>query len=142
MAIGTIINALSLLNSAAPTLGKLASKFLDGQVTKEELDYEASKHALSAETLLALEQIKTNQQAASHPSIFVSGARPFVLWVSALAFAMITIVFPFLQFFFPDTGTPVLDSELVFMVLGGLLGIGGLRTAEKLNGKARNNLRN
>ena len=66
MAIGTIINALSLLNSAAPTLGKLASKFLDGQATKEELDYEASKHALSAETLLALEQIKTNPVSYTH----------------------------------------------------------------------------
>ena len=54
---------------------------------------------------------------------------------------MIAIVFPLLQFFFPEAGTPDLDSNLVLTILGGMLGIGGLRTFEKLKGVNRNSLK-
>ena len=55
-------------------------------------------------------------------------------WSAALGFCMITIVFPLLQFFSPESPVPVLDSELVLITLGGLLGMGSLRTYEKYKG--------
>ena len=106
----------------------------------EELESEEKKLALSAEVQLALAQIKLNTKEAAHTSVFVSGWRPFVGWVGALGFAMMAIVFPLLMFFFPEAGAPDLDSGLVLTILGGMLGIGGLRTFEKVKGVERNSL--
>ena len=147
MGILTVISAISTIKSLLPssqTTNSLLStveKFIDGKASKEELDAEEAKLALSAEAKLALAQIKLNTSEAKHTSVFVSGWRPFVGWVGAIGFAMLAIVFPLLQFFFPEAGTPDLDSNLVLTILGGMLGIGGLRTFEKLKGVGRNSLK-
>ena len=140
MAIGTILTAVSLIKDLAPALGGVAEKFLDGKATKEELEHEASQHHLSAEVQLALAQIMLNTEEAKHSSILIAGWRPFCGWVAVTGFAMIVIVFPLLQFFLPNYPVPVLDSELVMITLGGLLGMGGLRTYEKAKGVHRNRL--
>ena len=43
-------------------------------------------------------QALTNIKASSHSSVFVAGARPFVLWVCGFAFAYATIIEPILRF--------------------------------------------
>ncbi len=140
MAIGTVIAALGLLKDFAPALGGVAQRFLDGKASKEELDAEAGKHALSAETQLALAQIQLNTAEAQHTSIFVAGWRPFVGWTAAIAFFLVVILFPILTYVFPDQPTPDLDRDLVLTILGGMLGLGGLRTFEKVKKVNRNNL--
>lgn len=140
MGIGTVLTALSLLKDAVPALGKVAQRFLDGKATSEELDVESAKYALDAETQLALAQIKLNTAEAQHTSIFVAGWRPFVGWTAALAFFLVVILFPILTYAFPDQPTPELDRDLVLTILGGMLGLGGLRTYEKMKGVHRNNL--
>ena len=147
MGILTILSAISTIKSLLPSsnttsgLLNVVEKFVDGKASKAELESEENKHALSAEVKLALAQIKLNTTESKHPSIFVAGWRPFVGWVGAIGFAMLAIVFPLLQFFLPEAGTPDLDSNLVLTILGGMLGIGGLRTFEKLKGVNRNNLK-
>ena len=47
---------------------------------------------------------------------------------------------PFIQFFLPESPVPMLDSELVLITLGGLLGMGSLRTYEKYKGVERKRL--
>ena len=141
MAIGTVLTAISLLKDTVPALGRLAQRFLDGKATTEELDAEAGKYALDAETQLALAQIKLNTQEAAHTSIFVAGWRPFVGWTAALAFFLVVIMFPLLEFAFPTRPIPDLDRDLVMTILGGLLGLGGLRTFEKVKKVSRNNLK-
>ena len=81
-----------------------------------------------------------NTEEAKSPHFFVAAWRPFVGWSAALGFCMIVIVFPLLQFFLPTYPVPVLDSELVLITLGGLLGMGSLRTYEKYKGVHRNRL--
>ena len=147
MSILTVLSAISTIKSLLPSssttssLLKTVEKFIDGKASKEELESEEARHALSAEVQLALAQIKLNTTESHHPSVFVAGWRPFVGWVGAIGFAMIAIIFPLLQFFFPEAGTPDLDSNLVLTILGGMLGIGGLRTFEKLKGVNRNSLK-
>ena len=85
MSIGTVITALGLLKDLAPSIGKVAQRFLDGKASSEELQAEAAKHELTAEVQLALAQVQLNSNEAKHASIFVAGWRPMVGWICALA---------------------------------------------------------
>ncbi len=94
---------------------------------------------LAAETDLAKGQIAVNQVEAANSNIWVSGARPFVMWVCGAAFAYHFVVLPFLIFVLAASGhkpidLPVFDMGALSTVLMGMLGLGGLRTYEKING--------
>jgi len=82
-------------------------------------------------------QTKINEVEAKHRTLFVSGWRPSVGWVCSAAFAYHFVIFPVIQTIYPDTEFPVLDTEPLFTVLLGMLGLGGLRTYEKLKDKVK-----
>lgn len=82
-------------------------------------------------------QTKINEVEAQHRSMFVAGWRPSVGWVCSLAFAYHFVAFPIIRTIYPDVSFPELDTEPLFTVLMGMLGLGGLRTFEKLKGKAK-----
>jgi len=82
-------------------------------------------------------QTKINEIEASHRSLFVSGWRPSVGWASSLAFAYHFLVFPIIRTIYPNVDFPVLETEPLFTVLMGMLGLGGLRTYEKIKGKTK-----
>ena len=140
MAIGTILTALSLIKDLAPGVGKVAEKFLDGKATGKQLQAEAAKQVLSAEVQLALAQIQLNSKEATHSSIFVSGWRPMVGWICALAMGFNFLIVPVLMSF--GLMFEPLDLSVMMPVLLGMLGIGGLRTFEKTKKVHRNNLEN
>lgn len=86
---------------------------------------------------VALEQIKLNAVEAANPSVFVSGWRPAVGWVCVSAYAYNYVVMPVIvwgaKWF--DTAAPnmiTLDTGELTTLLFGMLGIGTLRTVEKL----------
>jgi len=97
---------------------------------------------LAAETDLAKLQIQTNVEEAKHANIFVSGWRPAVGWTCAAAFAYSYVLLPFAQFLVFTFGTSEMVSQLklapklelseMLPVLFGMLGLGGLRTVEKV----------
>ena len=82
-------------------------------------------------------QAKINEIEAQHRNLFVSGWRPSVGWVCSLAFAYHFVAFPIIRTLYPGVDFPELDTEPLFTVLMGMLGLGGLRTYEKLKGKTR-----
>jgi len=85
-------------------------------------------------------QAEINMKEAEHPSLFVSGWRPFVGWVCGLGCAYGFVAQPFLAWFaaLAQVATPpVLDINTLIGLLGGLLGLGTLRTAEKIKDVAR-----
>lgn len=90
-----------------------------------------------------LGQAQINRTEAAHPSIFVAGWRPFVGWVCGAALAwhfMLADIVGWLRLaFFPDMPAPPLLSgtETLVTVLLSMLGLGGLRTVEKLKGVSR-----
>ena len=83
----------------------------------------------------AMAQIDVNRQEAAHDSLFVAGARPFILWVCGVAIAMDFIVRPllaWLAFWLPDMpALPSLISDNLWELMAGMLGLSGLRTFEK-----------
>jgi len=90
-----------------------------------------------------LAQIAVNVEEAKSTNWFVAGGRPFILWVCGVAFAYVAIVEPTARFaaqvIFHYTGQfPAIDTTLTLQVLGGLLGLSGLRSAEKLKGAEGN----
>lgn len=82
-------------------------------------------------------QAKISELSASHRSVFVAGARPFLLWVCGLGFLFSFVVNPILQWLWPDIGAPVLPLEVMLELTLGMLGLAGLRTIEKINGVAK-----
>ena len=82
-------------------------------------------------------QTKINEVEAQHRSLFVAGWRPAIGWVCGLAFAYHYVAFPIIRTIYPDVEFPVLDTEPLFTVLLGMLGLGGLRTFEKLKDKTK-----
>tara|TARA_B100001287_G_scaffold101085_1_gene85006 strand:- start:31519 stop:31896 length:378 start_codon:yes stop_codon:yes gene_type:complete len=82
-------------------------------------------------------QTKINEVEAQHRSMFVAGWRPFIGWICGLAFAYHFVAFPIVRTIYPDVEFPVLNTEPLFTVLMGMLGLGGLRTFEKLKGKTK-----
>jgi len=85
----------------------------------------------------ALMQSEINKIQASHRSTFVAGARPFLMWVCGLGFLFAFVINPILQWLAPEFGSPVLPLEAMLELTLAMLGLAGLRTVEKLNGKAK-----
>ena len=85
-----------------------------------------------------LAQIEVNKEQVKHPSIFVAGARPFTMWVGGLGFAYNVLAYPILDIWFE---MPPVETELLYPLLFGLLGLGGIRSVEKVKGVARENMR-
>ena len=81
-------------------------------------------------------QAQINQAEAQSQSLFVAGWRPFIGWVCGAAFAYHFILQPLLSFAMVNAGVdvdlPEFDMQQLSTVLMGMLGLGGLRTIEKL----------
>jgi hypothetical protein len=106
-----------------------------------KLQQEGAFKELEANLELAKGQLKINEVEAANPSIFVSGWRPAVGWVCVLAYAFNYLLMPLAnwgaKWFNPAAPTILmLDTGELTTLLFGMLGIGTLRTVEKLQGKA------
>lgn len=95
---------------------------------------------LNAEMQIATGQLEVNKVEAANSSLFVAGWRPFVGWTCGAAFAFKFIGGPMLVFVAGYFGHPITLPEMDFTdmstILMGMLGIGALRTVEKVKGVA------
>jgi hypothetical protein len=123
---------MSKLNVVAGIIDKVA-----GHVDKFTLDKE-EKAQLIQEINKA--QIEVNKVEAGSSSLFVSGWRPFVGWTCGVALCYHFVLQPFLMFVLSSTGNPMelptFDMTTLTTVLMGMLGLGGLRTYEKVKKSA------
>ena len=81
-------------------------------------------------------QVELNKVSAAHRSVFVAGARPFILWVCGIGLAFAFLVNPILQWAIDKPG-PELPLDIMMELVLGMLGLAGLRTVEKLAGRAK-----
>ena len=130
---------MSVLTSLVGPVTGLLDKFIEDKDQKAKLAHEIAtmgeKH--SQEALLA--QLEINKAEAASGSLFKGGWRPFVGWTCGIAFAYHFVLQPLLIFVFAYIGLetpdlPAFDVGTLLPVLGGMLGIGGLRSYEKTKG--------
>lgn len=95
---------------------------------------------LNADVTLATNQADINKVEAANASLFVSGWRPAVGWACALAFGFKFIGGPSLFVIAQWIGHPITLPEFDFTemstILLGMLGLGSMRTIERIKGKA------
>ena len=101
----------------------------------ERLDKAIIKQRLAQQPALAQAEITKVQ--AQHRSVFVAGARPFLMWVCGLGFLFAFVINPILEWIVPEVGAPVLPLEVMMELTLAMLGLAGLRTVEKLQGKSK-----
>ena len=88
-----------------------------------------------ANTLALIQgQLEINKVEAANPSLFVSGWRPFIGWICGVGLGYQFLIYPILIGYAPKIQQ--LDLGTLITLLGGLLGLGTLRTVEKINGVA------
>lgn len=117
---------------------------LDAQIELQKLGIETAK----IEASLIQGQIEVNKVEAQHSNIFVSGWRPAIGWIGAASMAYQFILYPLLVWgwslmqswgWVPLTlqPPPMLDTDALWVILSGMLGIAGMRTVEKVKSVAR-----
>jgi|SRR5690242_2850277 len=103
-----------------------------------ELQQSGALAELTATTDLAKAQAAIDQQEAASGNMFIAGGRPFIIWVCGAAFALNYLVEPITSWILIIIGhqanLPKLDMSEMMPVLLGLLGLGGYRTYEKVQG--------
>jgi len=132
---------MSILSSLIGPVTNLLDKFIEDKDKKNSIAFElatlAEKHAQE----LAKGQIEVNKTEAAHKNLFVAGWRPAVGWVCCLGMASNFLVIPMANFALALSHTPIvipmIELSEMMPVLLGMLGLGGMRTVEKMNNVQR-----
>lgn len=87
-------------------------------------------------------QVELDKIEAQSPSLFKSGWRPGVGWICAFALGYQFLVRPILPWVVATCGwqvapMPPLEMEGLNYILGGILGLGGMRTFERIKGPGK-----
>jgi hypothetical protein len=120
---------LGLNSGGNSALGEFA-KDLREAIKGKEIDPEKALKLIEI-------QNEVNKIEAQHRSIFVAGWRPFIGWVCGLALLYNFIIRDLVAWVSPSIMPPALQMEHLLTVLMGMLGLGGLRTYEKLKDKSK-----
>jgi len=119
-----------------PVTGIL-DKFIEDKDAKNAMAHEIATMAEKAAHEAAMAQVEVNKMEAQHRSLFVAGWRPFIGWTCGIALAYHFVLNPLILFGVSWAGVeipalPEFDMSSLMTVLMGMLGLGGLRTFEKV----------
>ena len=114
--------------------GKLIDRLWPDPTKAAEAKLELLKMQQSGDLALNTGQLEINKIEAQSANWFVSGWRPYVGWICGTGLAYQFLIYPILSAFVPKIQQ--LDMGTLLTLLLGLLGLGGLRTYEKLEGVA------
>ena len=131
------------LTALLPMLGNVFDRLFpdpaaaaDAKVKVMEMAQRGELAYLDADLKMATGQMDVNKAEAQHSSIFVAGWRPAIGWVCAAAFAFKFVVGPTAAVLMAMAGHPIelpeFDLSEMSTILLGMLGLGTLRTVEKV----------
>lgn len=107
------------------SIGNIVGKAIPDADKRMEVELEFAK--LAQQNIS--EQVEVNKIEASNPNIFVSGWRPFIGWVGGVSLAYTFLAAPLFHL-------QALESGEILNLVYALLGVGTLRTVEKMAGVA------
>jgi roadblock/LC7 domain-containing protein len=125
---------MSILGSLIGPATQLLDKVIEDKDQKNALAHEIATMAERHAQELAKGQLEVNKVEAAHHSIFVSGWRPCIGWVCALGLLYNTILSSILGIW---VEVPEIDTTLLVPVMMGMLGLGAMRSYEKVQGVSR-----
>ena len=132
---------MTIIKSLIGPATKLLDKFIEDKDQKNALAHEiatmAEKHAVK----LAKGQMDINKTEAAHKSLFVAGWRPFIGWTCGVAMLSNFLLIPIANFILDIAGSknvvPLIELETMMPVLMGMLGLGAMRSYEKVKNVSR-----
>lgn len=107
------------------------------QIQLLQLQQNETFKEIDAQLQQTAQQTDTNKVEAGSTSLFVAGWRPFIGWVCGSGLAYQYLADPLISWFAAIMHYPMppsLDLGTLITMLAGLLGLGGMRTVEKLQG--------
>ena len=126
-----------MIDKLIEPISKILDKFVADKDLKAKLQHELNTELHKAN----MAQLEVNKVEAAHKNMFVAGWRPFVGWCCASALAYHFILQPILVFVLSISGyqvaLPEFDMSSLMTVLLGMLGLGGMRTLEKVQKVSR-----
>ena len=132
---------IGIAESVIGVAGKVLDKFVEDKDLKTKLEAELKTQMVS----LDLAQAQANIEQAKHPSIFVAGSRPAIMWICAFGLGWQFVFQPIAVWGIAVSGAdlvlPVIQTEGLMSLTLALLGLGSMRTAEKWKGVQRNNMK-
>ena len=130
-----------MLEKLIDPISNILDKFVADKDLKQKLEHELKTELHRAN----MAQIEVNKEQAKHSSLFVSGARPAIMWVCCLGLFWSFFLAPFLNWLIIVTGSdvtlPAIQTEGLLTLTLSLLGLGGYRSFEKFKGVARSSLK-
>jgi hypothetical protein len=124
----------NLMNAIMPSVGTVIDRVIPDKNHAERARQEIEKAILDNAHQINLAQIEVNKQEAQG-NWFQRGWRPATGWVCVLGFMVNFLVSPIASGFGIDI--PQADTSTMLPVLMGMLGLGGLRSYEKVKDKTR-----
>lgn len=121
---------------AITALLPLIERLIPDKDAREKATAELNRLDQAGELQVMLSQIAANRAEGRHASPFVAGWRPMIGWICALGLANNFLLVPYIGAL-TDKVQP-LDMAMMMPILMGMLGLGTMRTVERLRGKARN----
>lgn len=135
---------LGIVNTLIGPVSELLDKVVVDQDEKARLAYEISTLAERQAHEVALAQIDVNKAEAANAGsgwmgLFRAGWRPACAWISVTAMLWHFLLQPLIVFWASMAGAeipqmPEFDMGSLMTILLGLLGLGGMRSLEKIRG--------
>jgi roadblock/LC7 domain-containing protein len=130
-----------IVTALLPALGTLIDRLIPDRAAAEKAKAEMEAELIRASNEAALAQVEVNKIEAGHSNVFVAGWRPSIGWVCAAGLAWAFVLAPVASWALMVLGVkaelPAIQFDHLFELVLAMLGIGGLRTFEKLRGLAR-----
>lgn len=135
-----MLQFLPLITSVLDKVLPDATAAADAKLKALELAQRGELAVLDADTRLALAQLEVNKVEAG-TDLFRGGWRPAVGWMCVAGLGYQLVLRPLLPWLVRVAGgevpdLPSIDTETLMVLLTGMLGLGGLRTFEKVKGRA------
>ena len=132
---------MSIVSALIGPATSLLDKFIEDKDQKMALAHEISTMAERHAQELARGQLEVNKVEAASKSMFVAGWRPFIGWVCGIGFLSNFIIIPMANFGLAlaemSIVIPMIDTTQMMPVLMGMLGLGAMRTVEKVQKVSR-----
>ena len=117
---------------------KQVASVIDSIHTSEEEKLDKKILMQRIQQKLAEKQLDVNAKEAGHRSVFVSGWRPAIGWMGALALGFEFILSPGIEWYSKFAGlnltAPEIQTGPLLAIVTSMLGVAGLRSFEKSKG--------